>query len=80
MINEWWYSVIDVVGGVSLTDRPTQYWGDLRNKIQGGMDTEFQLDEKIVKLKLTGKDRRLRPSDCANAETLFHIIQSISLL
>ena len=67
----------DVVDGVSLADRPTQYWSDLRSKIQGDMDTEFQRDEKIVTLKLTGKDGRLRPSDCANAETLFRIIQSI---
>jgi len=33
--------------------------------------------EKIVRLKMTAPDEKLRETDCANTETMFRIIQSI---
>lgn len=49
--NEWWFSVIDVVGALSESDNPKRYWSDLKRKMaqESGMDQPY---EKIVRLKL----------------------------
>lgn len=74
--NEWWFSVIDVVGALSESDNPRRYWSDLKRKMtqESGAD---QLYEKIVQLKLPAPDGKQRETDCANTEGLFRIIQSI---
>ena len=74
--NEWWFSVIDVVGILSETAIPKRYWSDLKRKIaqEAGSGQPY---EKIVRLKLTAPDGKQRDTDVANTETLFRIIQSI---
>jgi hypothetical protein len=74
--NEWWFSVIDVVGILSETAIPKRYWSDLKRKLaqEAGSGQPY---EKIVRLKLTAPDGKLRDTDVANTETLFRVIQSI---
>jgi len=74
--DEWWFSVIDVVGVLSETAIPKRYWSDLKRKLaqEAGSDQPY---EKIVRLKLTSPDGKQRDTDCANTETLFRVIQSI---
>ncbi len=73
--NEWWFSIVDVIGALTGTDRPRKYWSDLKKKlIAEGYD---QLSEKIGQLKLAAPDGKQRETDCANTETLFRIIQAI---
>ncbi len=74
--NEWWFSVIDVVGILSETAIPKRYWSDLKRKLAQEAGSE-QPYEKIVRLKLTAPDGKLRDTDVANTETLFRVIQSI---
>ena len=64
--DEWWFSVIDVVGVLSESDNPKRYWSDLKRKMaqESGMVQPY---EKIVRLKLEAPDGRLRGTDCANA-------------
>lgn len=73
---EWWFSVIDVVGILSETAIPKRYWSDLKRKLaqEAGSGQPY---EKIVRLKLTAPDGKQRDTDCANTETLFRVIQSI---
>lgn len=74
--NEWWFSVVDIVGVLTDSSNPRRYWSDLKKKIEE--DEGFsELYEKIVQLKLTADDNKLRETDCANTETIFRIIQSI---
>jgi len=73
---EWWFSIIDVVGILSETAIPKRYWSDLKRKLAQEAGSE-QPYEKIVRLKLTALDGKQRDTDCANTETLFRIIQSI---
>jgi hypothetical protein len=73
---EWWFSVIDVVGILSETAIPKRYWSDLKRKMAKEAGSE-QPYEKIVRLKLVAPDGKQRDTDCANTETLFRIIQSI---
>lgn len=74
--NEWWFSVIDVVGVLSESDNPKRYWSDLKRKIvqESGMAQPY---EKIVRFKLKAPDGKQRETDCANTKSLFRIIQSI---
>jgi len=74
--NEWWFSVVDVIGVLSESSNPRRYWSDL--KIQLAEKEGFsELYGKIVQLKLEAPDGKMRAGDCANVETLFRIIQSI---
>lgn len=73
--NEWWFSITDVVEALTGTERPRKYWNDLKKKIwEEGYD---ELSEKIGQLKLMSADGKFYETDCANAETMFRIIQSI---
>ena len=73
---EWWFSVIDVVGVLSESNNPNRYWSDLKRKLaqEAGSGQPYA---KIVRLKLTAPDGKQRDTDCANTESLFRIIQSI---
>ncbi|HIH11993.1 TPA: Bro-N domain-containing protein [Candidatus Woesearchaeota archaeon] len=72
--DEWWFSVVDVIGALTQTDRARKYWSDLKFKlIQEG----FELSEKIGQLKLPSSDGKFYATDCANTKNIFRIIQSI---
>lgn len=74
--NEWYFSVIDVVQILSESKNARRYWSDLKTKLkeEEGFD---QLYDFLVQLKLVASDGKKYETDCANAETLFRIIQSI---
>jgi DNA-damage-inducible protein D len=72
--DEWWFSIVDIIEGLTQTDRPRKYWSDLKNKL---IEEGFQLSEKIGQLKLMAEDGKLRLTDCVNTKNAFRIIQSI---
>ena len=72
---EWWFSVIDVIEVLVGGERPRKYWNDLKKKLAA--EGYSEVSEKIGQLKMTASDGKQRVTDCANAETLFRIIQSI---
>lgn len=74
--NEWWFSIVDVVGVLSESTNSRRYWSDLKKQL---IEKEYfiQLYEKIVQLKLLSVDGKKYDTDCANTETVFRIIQSI---
>lgn len=74
--NEWYFSVIDVVQVLSESKNARRYWSDLKIKLKD-IEGFVELYEKIVQLKIKAPDGKMRETDCANAETLFRIIQSI---
>jgi len=71
---EWYFSVIDVIGVLTDSKEPRRYWSDLKAKLK---DEGNQLYDKIVQLKMTAKDGKKRLTDVANTEELLRIIQSI---
>ncbi|GHU10988.1 phage antirepressor [Alphaproteobacteria bacterium] len=73
---QWFYSVVDVVGILTDSENPRRYWSDLKIKIANETEDE-QLYEKIVQLKLPSADGKKYLTDCANTEGLLRIIQSI---
>ncbi|MEK6950465.1 MAG: Bro-N domain-containing protein [Nanoarchaeota archaeon] len=72
--DEWWFSVVDIVGALTQTDRARKYWSDLKTKLQ---EEGFEVSEKIGQLKLMADDGKLRLTDCANTKNMFRMVQSI---
>ena len=72
--DEWYFSVVDVVGALTESTIPRRYWSDLKAELDG---QGFELYGKIVQLKLTSTDGKKYSTDCANTKSLFRIIQSI---
>jgi len=73
--NEWFFSVIDIVGVLSESENPRDYWYKL--KIREQESSQIELSTFCLQLKLIAEDGKLRETDCANTETIFRIIQSI---
>ncbi len=72
----WWFSVIDVVQVLTDSNNARRYWSDLKRKLAQEAGSE-QPYEKIVQLKMTSPDGKKRETDCATAETLLRLVQSI---
>ena len=74
--DEWWFSIVDIIGVLTGSDRARKYWSDLKIKLsEEGFDVE--LSEKIGQLKLLSSDGKKYATDCANTENILRIIQSI---
>lgn len=71
---KWFFSVVDIILALTESAIPKRYWSDLKQKL---IKEGNQSYEKIVRLKLIAFDGKLRFTDCADAETLFRLIQSI---
>lgn len=71
---EWWFSIVDIVGALTGTERPRKYWSDLKVKLN---KEGSEVSDKIGQLKLLAEDGKIRKTDCVNTEGAFRIIQSI---
>ncbi|MEK6855941.1 MAG: Bro-N domain-containing protein [Nanoarchaeota archaeon] len=73
--DKWFFSVVDVVGALTESENPRNYWNMLksREKENSGID----LYTICVQLKLIAEDNKERETDCADTEGIFRIIQSI---
>ena len=72
--DRWFFSVVDVVGILTETERPRKYWSDLKNRL---CDEGSELSAKIGQLKLASMDGKKYFTDVADTEVIFRIIQSI---
>ncbi len=72
--DEWWFSIVDVVGVLTQTDRSRKYWSDLKAKLQ---NEGFEPSEKIGQLKLKAEDGKSRlriwrlPINCTRRDRWF---------
>jgi DNA-damage-inducible protein D len=72
----WFFSVIDVVGVLTGSDRPRKYWSDMKRRLAD--DEGFvEVSAKCGQLKMPSPDGKQRLTDAADTETLLRIIQSI---
>ena len=71
---EWYFSVVDVVGALTESTNPASYWRKLKQRLkEEGNETVTNCHG----LKLTAADGKQRLTDVANTEQLLRIIQSI---
>ena len=54
---EWYFSIVDVVGVLTETERPRKYWSDLKKKLQ---QEGCEVSEKIGQLKMLSADGKMR--------------------
>ncbi|MDZ4172065.1 MAG: Bro-N domain-containing protein [Methanobacteriaceae archaeon] len=72
---EWYFSVIDVIGVLTESKNPRRYWSDLKNKMKSEEGNEMY--ENIVQLKMPSPDGKMRLTDVASTKQLLRLIQSI---
>jgi BRO family, N-terminal domain len=71
---KWYFSIVDVIEGLTGTDRPRKYWSDLKARLK---KEGSELSEKIGQLKMAAGDGKMRTTDIADTEQLLRLIQSI---
>ena len=72
---QWFFSIIDVVGILSESTDPQRYWSVLKSRLkkQEGLD----VTTICSKLKMAGLDGKNYPTDCANTEGVLRLIMSV---
>ena len=71
---EWYFSVVDVVGILTDSVAPTVYWRKLKQRLkQEGNETVTNCHG----LKLKAADGKMRMTDVVDTEQLFRLVQSI---
>ena len=73
---EWYFSIVDIVGVLTESENPRRYWSDLKRKMKDE-EGAVQLYENIVQLKMKATDGKMRSTDVADMQGVFRIIQSI---
>jgi len=71
---EWYFSVVDVVGVLTDSPNPRNYWKVLKKRL---LDEGNETVTNCNQLKLPAQDGKMRLTDVANTEQIFRIIQSI---
>lgn len=72
---EWFYSVVDIIGVLTDSKNPRDYW--YRVKKRAGEEEKMELSTICRQLKVASKDGKKYTTDCSNTEGVFRIIQSI---
>ena len=70
---EWYFSVVDVVGVLTDSKDPTAYWRKLKQRLK---EEGNQTVTNCHGLKMTAADGKKRLTDVADMEQLLRIIQS----
>ena len=73
---EWYFSIVDIIGILTDSKNPRRYWSDLKRKMKEEEGAD-QLYENIVQLKLKSSDGKMRETDASDMQGIFRIIQSV---
>ena len=71
----WWFSVIDVVQVLTDSENARDYWFKMKLRVKS--EDGAELSTVCRQLKLPAADGKQRLTDCATAESLLRIVQSI---
>ena len=72
---EWYFSIVDVIGALTESPNPNNYWKVLKNRLLNeGNESVTNCNQ--LKLK-SPKDGKRYKTDVANTEQLLRLIQSI---
>ena len=70
---EYYFSVVDVIGALTDSNIPKRYWSDLKRKL---LSEGSQLYEKIVQLKMMSKnDGKMYLTDVLDTKGIFRLIE-----
>lgn len=71
---EWYFSVVDVVGVLSESKNPAAYWRKLKQRL---LEEGNQTVTNCHGLKMKAPDGKMRVTDVSNTEGILRIVQSI---
>ena len=71
---EWYFSVVDVVGVLTESEEPAAYWRKLKQRLK---EEGSQTVTNCHSLKMKAKDGKMRTTDVADMQGIFRIIQSV---
>ena len=71
---EYYFSVVDVIGALTNANIPRNYWSDLKRKLK---EEGSQLHENIVQLKMKAKDGKFRETDTLDTQGILRLIESV---
>ena len=71
---KWYFSIVDVVGVLSDSPNPNNYWKVLKHRL---IKEGSELVTNCNQLKMQSSDGKFYKTDVADTEQLFRLIQSI---
>ena len=71
---EWYFSVVGVVGVLTESPSPRKYWRVLKTRLK---KEGSELTTHCSQLKMTAADGKKYKTDCVDTRQLFRLIQSI---
>ena len=71
---DYYFSVVDVIGAITDSSRPRKYWNDLKINL---LNEGSKLSEKIGQLKLIAKDGKYYSTDVLDTEGILRLIESV---
>lgn len=72
---EWYFSVVDVIGSLTESNNPRDYWYRVKKRMSEEERSELSTFCRQLKLKST--DGKSYKTDVADMQGIFHIIQSV---
>ena len=72
---DYYFSVVDVIGALTGSTRPRKYWSDLKIQLK---KEGSELSEKIGQLKLKAQDGKYYNTDVLDTKGIFRLVESIS--
>lgn len=71
---DYYFSVVDVIGALTDAKIPRNYWSDLKRKLK---QEGSQLHENIVQLKMKAQDGKMRETDTLDTKGILRLIESV---
>ena len=71
---EWYFSIIDIVGVLTESENPRKYWSVLKTRLKKEGN---ELATICSQLKMKATDGKMRNTDVADMQGVFRIIQSV---
>ena len=72
---EWYFSIVDVVGYLTESNNPRDYWYRVKKRMSE--EEKSELSTICRQLKLKAPDGKMRLTDVADMQGIFRIIQSV---
>ena len=72
---EWYFSIVDVVGSLTESNNPRDYWYRVKKRMSE--EEKSELSTICRQLKLKALDGKMRLTDVADMQGIFRIIQSV---
>ena len=72
---EWYFSVVDVIGSLTESNNPRDYWYRVKKRMLE--EEKSELSTICRQLKLKAPDGKMRLTDVADMQGIFRIIQSV---